>query len=56
MVIKIDKTKCMYCGACVGVCPYFALRLKETYVEIGDCKSCGTCVRACPMNAITLEK
>ncbi|MCX6778299.1 MAG: 4Fe-4S binding protein [Candidatus Micrarchaeota archaeon] len=57
-MIEIDRTKCAYCGACVGVCPAMALRLRDIYVEVYNdkCTSCGACVRACPMNAIELKK
>lgn len=56
-MIEVDKTKCAYCGACVGVCPVSALRLKDITIVCDEkCISCGTCEKACPMNAITTLK
>jgi len=56
-MIDVDRTKCAYCGACVGVCPVDALRLKDIKIICDEkCTSCGTCEKACPMNAITVRK
>lgn len=57
-MIKIDRNRCIYCGACVGVCPALALVLKETFIEYDKdkCINCGTCMLACPMKAIKLKK
>jgi len=57
-LIKIDRNRCIYCGACVGVCPALALVLKETFIEYDKdkCINCGTCMLACPMKAIKLKK
>ena len=57
-MIKIDKTKCIYCGGCTSVCPVNALELMETYIEVDQtkCIKCGSCVKFCPVGAITLEK
>ncbi len=57
-MIKIDKTKCIYCGGCTSVCPVTALELMETYIEVDQkkCIKCGSCVKFCPVGAITLEK
>ncbi|MEW6328712.1 MAG: 4Fe-4S binding protein [Candidatus Micrarchaeota archaeon] len=53
--MRIDASKCLYCGACVGVCPQLALRLREVVVEKNDkCNECGICARACPNKAITV--
>lgn len=56
MPIEIDRNKCIYCGACVAVCPFMALRLCEVRIEEKGCTDCGICPRACPMGAITLKK
>ena len=56
-MIDVDKTKCAYCGACVGVCPVDALRLRDILIVCSEnCTSCGICEKACPMNAITTRK
>jgi ferredoxin len=57
-LIKINSSRCIYCGACVGVCPVLALTLKETYVEYDKekCINCGNCAKACPLKAIDFEK
>ena len=53
--ITVDRAKCMYCGACVSVCPKEAMFLDETEVLIEKdlCIKCGFCIRECPMGAIT---
>jgi len=55
-LIEIDKNKCIYCGACVSVCPVMANILKETFIEhdAEKCINCANCVKACPMKAIKL--
>jgi len=57
-VIEVNKNLCIYCGACVGVCPVMANRLRETWVEHDPqkCIDCGICPKACPVAAITLHK
>ncbi|MFH1470728.1 MAG: 4Fe-4S binding protein [Candidatus Micrarchaeota archaeon] len=56
-MIEVNRSKCVYCGACVAVCPADALRLKDVTIVCDDsCISCGTCEKACPMNAITTLK
>lgn len=56
-MIKVDRYKCGYCGACVSVCPMVALDLVEAYIEIGDkCSDCGICVRVCPMGALEIKE
>ena len=55
-MIDVDKSKCAYCGACVGVCPAFALKLKDVEIECNEnCTSCGICEKACPVGAITVR-
>jgi NAD-dependent dihydropyrimidine dehydrogenase PreA subunit len=56
--IKVNRYKCGYCGACVGVCPKGALELVETWVEVDEstCISCGICDRICPVGAIEVMK
>ncbi|MCD6549840.1 4Fe-4S binding protein [Candidatus Micrarchaeota archaeon] len=56
--VKIDTDKCIYCGACVGVCPVLALRLKDVVVEWDPekCVYCGNCEQICPAGAIKVIK
>ena len=58
MAVEIDRSKCVYCAGCIGVCPKLALTLFETRVECDaeKCVDCGLCVKACPVQAITLKK
>ncbi len=58
MVVKNNPNKCIYCGACVGVCPVEALTLKDVriYVDENKCISCGACVKICPTGAMVIEK
>lgn len=51
--MKVDRTACMYCGACVGTCPKNAIFLWETRIEFNEnCIECGLCVKVCPVGAI----
>jgi len=60
-VCQIDEKTCMGCGACVEVCLYGALVLKDTKqgkkVEINPvlCKGDGLCNAKCPTGAISLK-
>ena len=58
MVVKNNSSKCVYCGACVGVCPTQALMLKDVRIVVDEakCISCGACVKICPVGAMELEK
>lgn len=57
VTININRYKCGYCGACVGVCPKGALELIETWVEVDDtCTTCGICAKICPVAAIEVKK
>ncbi len=46
--IKLEKNKCINCGACVTTC-------KMDITKVGDheCISCGECISVCPTKAIT---
>ncbi len=45
--VKVDKSKCTHCNACVNNC-------KMDVLEVGDheCIQCGECQKVCPVNAI----
>ena len=56
-MIKIDRYKCGYCGACVSVCPTDAIELVGTWIKIDEenCNSCKACVNICPVGALELR-
>ncbi|RLI87927.1 MAG: ferredoxin [Candidatus Altiarchaeales archaeon] len=55
--IEVDKSRCCYCGGCVGVCPQDALELKETilFVDNDKCTGCGMCIKFCPVDALSFK-
>ncbi|MCX6675866.1 MAG: 4Fe-4S binding protein, partial [Methanothrix sp.] len=56
LLLTINRYKCCYCGACVGVCPTCALELVETWLEVSaDCKECGICTKICPVGALEVK-
>ena len=55
--VRVDREKCIDCGACYSLCPADAIAFKEDASIIFDeekCISCGLCVDACPTRAITI--
>ena len=57
MAYKIDKDKCIGCGACAGECPFEAISEDgDVYVIDADkCVECGSCVEVCPNEAPKLD-
>ena len=65
----INEEKCIGCGRCVEICPYYAIQLyditkpmglyteniKKAQVIKAVCKGCGTCFAECPTSAITMS-
>jgi len=55
---KIDPSKCLGCGACVGACPegdiLGMINGKAELIEPSHCIGHGACKEACPCDAITL--
>ncbi|MBN1159958.1 MAG: 4Fe-4S binding protein [Candidatus Diapherotrites archaeon] len=58
MKAQCNTDKCIYCGACVGVCPVGALTLDETRIVIDKkkCIGCGACAKICPAGAMTVKE
>ena len=55
-IVIVNRNKCGYCGACVGVCPKGALELEETIIRIDNtCTGCGVCAKICPVGAIIVD-
>lgn len=51
---NIDKNKCVLCGLCENICPYFALNVdEEVHVDYSKCFGCGLCQSKCPAKAIS---
>jgi NAD-dependent dihydropyrimidine dehydrogenase PreA subunit len=54
-VIKSDD--CVYCGACVSICPievFFIDEEKKVQADPQKCIHCGVCVKVCPVKALSL--
>ena len=57
MKAVVDIKKCTICGVCEEVCPFAAITVGETDVEISDeCTLCGMCVDTCEFGAISLPE
>jgi electron transfer flavoprotein alpha subunit len=54
--IQVINDQCTGCEACVSVCPYGAIEMKDelAVIDINHCTLCGACVEACPDEAIVL--
>jgi ferredoxin len=57
MGIKIDKLKCVGCGACLPYCPVGVLYIDDMKCQATEgCTSCGACVDVCTFRALSLEE
>lgn len=59
MTVKVDKDKCIGCGACISLCPdIFELRDGKSHVkeeEPEDTECAEDAEETCPVDAITVE-
>lgn len=56
--IKMEKTKCIHCGKCDEVCPYYLFPMKLAENKPFDwtkCDNCGLCRDVCPAGAISYK-
>lgn len=54
---KVNKNRCVACGACMKECPRNAVRVwKGCYAKIEEslCVGCGKCAGACPAGCIEI--
>ncbi|MDD3957501.1 MAG: 4Fe-4S binding protein [Candidatus Izemoplasmatales bacterium] len=53
---KLIESRCIRCGLCEKVCPYFAIEDPGVITFIDDkCFRCGLCVSRCPTQAIEMD-
>ena len=53
MAYKIDKEKCLGCGACASECPVEAISEDDGkyVIDPEKCLECGACAGVCPVEA-----
>lgn len=54
MAFKINKEKCIGCGACIDSCPMGCIKFDDdskAQIDESICISCGTCNAVCPVDA-----
>ena len=53
-MVKVDKNKCIGCGACAAVCPEgFELVKGKAQVKNAKAKCIGEAINICPVGAIS---
>lgn len=59
-LIKVDKVKCIRCGACVNVCPSQIIETDDEGLPVKgkdrSCIACGHCTAVCPVAAMDNRK
>ncbi len=55
--VKVDVSRCDFCGVCVGVCFQNAIIMKEMIIFIDNekCNECYWCADVCPLGAIRID-
>jgi len=54
--VRINKEKCIQCGACIKACPLAAAEGHVYGKKLpADCFSCARCLNVCPVDAIKYE-
>jgi len=56
--LELDRSLCIGCGRCLGVCPHqvFALEGKLAFLlDRNACMECGACAGNCPTAAIRVD-
>lgn len=53
MAYKINKEKCLGCGACIDECPVEAISQDDDkyVIDPEKCIECGACAGVCPVEA-----
>ncbi len=55
--MRVDKDRCIGCGECKGVCPTWAIEVKEkAEIDQFSCIPCRICETKCPKEAISYGK
>lgn len=54
--VQLTESHCIFCGACVQVCPSHCHTLTETKHQFfsKNCIRCNACVQVCPVKALTV--
>jgi len=56
-LLQFDAASCDFCGKCVNDCPFGALRMEGSSIEISaGCRMCAICVKSCTRGAIRFEQ
>lgn len=54
----VNQLKCKACGTCIEKCPFNAIQLAGSIIEIDPqlCMGCGVCAGFCPEGALSLKR